>query len=50
MTVQGALGASSIETTEENLLQLKYEPESVWGYVEVNNSSQYAISKLLTTS
>ncbi|XP_016475827.1 allantoate deiminase 2 [Nicotiana tabacum] len=36
VTVQGALGASSIETTEENLLQLKYEPESVWGYVEVH--------------
>ncbi|KAM3250763.1 allantoate deiminase 1 [Capsicum chacoense] len=36
VTVQGALRASSIETTEENLLQLKYEPESVWGYVEVH--------------
>ncbi|KAJ8545161.1 hypothetical protein K7X08_017744 [Anisodus acutangulus] len=36
VTVQGALRANSIETTEENLLQLKYEPESVWGYVEVH--------------
>ncbi|KAK4347529.1 hypothetical protein RND71_033868 [Anisodus tanguticus] len=36
VTVQSALRANSIETTEENLLQLKYEPESVWGYVEVH--------------
>ncbi|KAK4368259.1 hypothetical protein RND71_012051 [Anisodus tanguticus] len=35
VTVQGALRANSIET-EENLLKLKYEPESVWGYVEVH--------------
>jgi hypothetical protein len=26
---------NSIEISEENLLQLKYDPGSVWGYVEV---------------
>ncbi|KAI5642027.1 hypothetical protein M9H77_00258 [Catharanthus roseus] len=36
VTVQAALKENSIETTEENLLQLKYDPESVWGYVEVH--------------
>lgn len=36
VTVQGALKEISIETTEENLLQLKYDPESVWGYIEVH--------------
>ncbi|KAG8385088.1 hypothetical protein BUALT_Bualt03G0005100 [Buddleja alternifolia] len=36
LTVQGALRNNSIETTEENLLQLKYDPESVWGYIEVH--------------
>ncbi|KAK4440370.1 Allantoate deiminase 2 [Sesamum alatum] len=36
VTVQGALRENSIEITEENLLQLKYDPESVWGYVEVH--------------
>lgn len=35
VTVQGALRMNSIEITEENLLQLKYDPESVYGYVEV---------------
>ncbi|CAI9090668.1 OLC1v1025485C1 [Oldenlandia corymbosa var. corymbosa] len=36
VTVQAALKENSIKTTEENLLQLKYDPESVWGYVEVH--------------
>ncbi|KAL6546201.1 alpha-amylase 2 [Orobanche minor] len=36
ITVQGALRNNSIEITEENLLQLKYDPESVWGYVELH--------------
>ncbi|KAK4399554.1 Allantoate deiminase 2 [Sesamum angolense] len=36
VTVQGALRENSIEITEENLLQLKYDPDSVWGYVEVH--------------
>lgn len=40
VTVQAALKENSIETAEENLLQLKYDPESVWGYVEVHGLSQ----------
>ncbi|KZV43444.1 allantoate deiminase, partial [Dorcoceras hygrometricum] len=36
VTVQGALRKNSIEITEENFLQLKYDPESVWGYIEVH--------------
>ena len=35
VTVQDALRENSIETTEENLLELKYDPESVWGYIAV---------------
>ena len=27
---------NSIEATEETLSQLKYDPKSVWGYVEVS--------------
>lgn len=36
VTVQDALRENSIEITEENLLELKYDPESVWGYIEVH--------------
>ncbi|XP_073157674.1 allantoate deiminase 2 isoform X1 [Henckelia pumila] len=36
VTVQGALRKNSIEITEENFLQLKYDPESVWGYIELH--------------
>ncbi|KAK9267688.1 hypothetical protein L1049_010120 [Liquidambar formosana] len=36
VTVQDVLKENSIETTEENLFQLKYAPESVWGYVEIH--------------
>lgn len=36
VTVQGALKINSIDATEENLLQLKYDPKSVWGYIEVH--------------
>ncbi|KAK4564486.1 hypothetical protein RGQ29_006522 [Quercus rubra] len=36
VTVQDALKENSLEITEENLLQLKYDPGSVWGYVEVH--------------
>ncbi|KAK4487989.1 hypothetical protein RD792_003728 [Penstemon davidsonii] len=36
VTVQETLRKNSIEITEENLLQLKYDPESVWGYIEVH--------------
>ncbi|XP_041027099.1 allantoate deiminase 2-like isoform X1 [Juglans microcarpa x Juglans regia] len=36
MTVQEVLKKTSIEITEENLLQLKYDPKSVWGYIEVH--------------
>lgn len=35
VTVQDALKENSLEITEENLLQLKYDPGSVWGYIEV---------------
>ncbi|GAB4840932.1 alpha-amylase 2 [Ancistrocladus abbreviatus] len=35
-TVCDILKDNSIETTEEHLIQLKYEPKSVWGYVEVH--------------
>lgn len=37
VTVQSALRRNSIEITEESLLQLKYDPNSVWGYIEVSN-------------
>ncbi|XP_057812029.1 allantoate deiminase 2 [Salvia miltiorrhiza] len=36
VTVQGALRMNSIDISEDNLLQLKYDPESVYGYVEVH--------------
>uniref|UniRef100_A0A7N0V8Q0 allantoate deiminase n=1 Tax=Kalanchoe fedtschenkoi TaxID=63787 RepID=A0A7N0V8Q0_KALFE len=36
ITVQDALRMSSTETTEEDFLQLKYAPESVWAYVEIH--------------
>ncbi|CAA0823810.1 Allantoate deiminase [Striga hermonthica] len=36
VTVQGALRKNSIEITEENLLQLKYNSKSVWGYIELH--------------
>ncbi|ONI11617.1 hypothetical protein PRUPE_4G116700 [Prunus persica] len=36
LTIQDALKKNSIEITEENLLHLKYDPKSVWGYVEIH--------------
>lgn len=36
VTVQDALIGNGYNIAEENLLQLKYDPESVWGYVEVH--------------
>jgi allantoate deiminase len=36
VTVQGALKENAIEIDEYNLLQLKYDPDSVWGYIEVH--------------
>ncbi|XVE48445.1 hypothetical protein DITRI_Ditri01bG0002800 [Diplodiscus trichospermus] len=36
VTVQDALKGNSIEITEESLLELKYDPASVWGYVELH--------------
>lgn len=36
VTVQGALRRNSIEITEDSLFQLKYDPDSVYGYVEVH--------------
>lgn len=35
MTVQNVLKKNSIDITDEKLLQMKYDSESVWGYVEV---------------
>ncbi|CAN1225595.1 Allantoate deiminase [Linum grandiflorum] len=35
-TVQDVLKENSFAITEESLPQLKYDPESVWGYVEVH--------------
>ncbi|XP_015900240.4 allantoate deiminase 1 isoform X2 [Ziziphus jujuba] len=36
VTVEDVLKDSSLDITEENLLKVKYEPRSVWGYVEVH--------------
>ncbi|XP_057972602.1 allantoate deiminase 2 isoform X4 [Malania oleifera] len=36
VTVQDVIKETSIEITDENLLQIKYDPKSVWGYVEVH--------------
>ncbi|XP_042477318.1 allantoate deiminase 2 [Macadamia integrifolia] len=36
ITVHDVLKENSIEVTEESFLQLKYDPESVWGYIEVH--------------
>ncbi|KAL5539657.1 hypothetical protein UlMin_044815 [Ulmus minor] len=36
VTIQDVLKQNSIDITEDNFLQLKYDPESVWGYVEVH--------------
>lgn len=36
ITLEGVLKENSIDITEEKLLQLKYDPESVWAYVEVH--------------
>ncbi|KAF3450051.1 hypothetical protein FNV43_RR06130 [Rhamnella rubrinervis] len=36
VTVEDVLKDNSLDITKENLLQVKYEPRSVWGYVEVH--------------
>ncbi|PIN17262.1 Allantoate deiminase [Handroanthus impetiginosus] len=36
VTVQGALRKNFIEISEESLLRLKYDPESIFGYIEVH--------------
>ncbi|XP_050371658.1 allantoate deiminase 2 isoform X2 [Argentina anserina] len=36
VTIQDALKKNSIEITEEHLQQLRYDPKSVWGYVEIH--------------
>ncbi|XP_039049350.1 allantoate deiminase 2-like [Hibiscus syriacus] len=36
VTLQDVLKGNSIEITEESLLELKYDPASVWGYVELH--------------
>lgn len=48
--MQDALKENSIDITEENLMQLKYDPASVWGYVEVIEPFQLNIqtSMLIT--
>lgn len=35
MTIKDVIKESGEGITEENLLQLKYDRKSVWGYVEV---------------
>lgn len=35
-TLKEVLKENAVEATEENLIQLKYQPESVWGYIEVH--------------
>ncbi|XP_031395938.1 allantoate deiminase 2 isoform X2 [Punica granatum] len=35
-TVQEVLQRNSLQATKENLHQLKYDPDSVWGYAEVH--------------
>ncbi|KAE8655605.1 putative allantoate deiminase [Hibiscus syriacus] len=37
VTLQDVLKGNSIEITEESLLELKYDPSSVWGYIEVRS-------------
>lgn len=50
ITVQDALKENSIDITEENLMQLKYDPASVWGYVEVIEPFQlYIQTSMLIT-
>ncbi|XP_026399296.1 allantoate deiminase 2-like isoform X1 [Papaver somniferum] len=36
VTVQDVLKENSFDATEESYLQLKYDPQSVWGYIEVH--------------
>ncbi|KAG7019778.1 Allantoate deiminase 2 [Cucurbita argyrosperma subsp. argyrosperma] len=36
MTIKDVMTESGVQITEENLLQLKYDRKSVWGYVEVH--------------
>lgn len=36
LTIQDALRDNAFDGTEESLLQLKYDPQSVWGYIEVH--------------
>ncbi|XVF00463.1 hypothetical protein REPUB_Repub04eG0003200 [Reevesia pubescens] len=36
VTVQDALKGNSIDIAEEGLLELKYDPVSIWGYVELH--------------
>ena len=34
LTIQDALRDNAFDGTEESLLQIKYDPLSVWGYIE----------------
>lgn len=34
-TLQEVLNDNTVGATEDNFIKLKYQPESVWGYVEV---------------
>ncbi|KAJ6825362.1 putative allantoate deiminase [Iris pallida] len=36
ITLQEVLRENSLEATEESLVDAKYEPESIWGYIEVH--------------
>ncbi|KAF5935997.1 hypothetical protein HYC85_027126, partial [Camellia sinensis] len=36
VTVQNVLKENSIEISEESFFELKYDPESIWGYIELH--------------
>lgn len=41
VALEDTLRENSIDIAEETFLQLKYDPASVWGYVEVNPCKIY---------
>lgn len=47
MTVQSALRKNSLDITEENLLKLKYDQESVSDYIEVCCQFSYCVIALI---
>jgi len=49
VNVQDALKENSIAITEESLFQLKYDPQSVWGYIEVYYPTLVSWNSILTS-